>query len=286
MFGGNNGFGLDLGALLGNMMAKNSENSNGSNDMWGGGGWMMMWWIWILFFFVFGWGNEGGPFGNRGNNCSNGSGSMGYALPIGASFTDAAVQRGFDNQGVNNKLNGLENGLCSLGYDVLGQFGGVSQQLSNLGAQTSSAIAQLGYNFQQIANQNQIADMQRDFAIQQQFSQCCCDQKQQAAQTRYDMATLNCGTNTLIQNVERNITDAVNGVGNRIIDYLCQKENQQLLAENTFLKQSNELGRWAQSIVNQVRPDAVPAWLVQNPNGCCGNNQVCFNPNLPYNFGF
>ena len=212
---------------------------------------------------------------------------VGYSVPFGASFTDAAVQRGFDNQGVMNKLNGLENGICSLGYDILGQFSGVGQQIAAFSAQNAAAIAQLGYNNQLIANQNQIADMQRDFAIQQQFAQCCCDQKQQAAQTRYDMATLNCGTNTLIQNVERNVTDAVNGVGNRIIDYLCQKENQQLLAENTALKNSNELSRWAQSIVNQVRPDAVPAWLVQNPNGCnCNSNQNCCNNQTPYGFGW
>lgn len=293
MFGSNNGFGLDLGALLGSILPKAGENNgNNSNDMWGGGGWMWMWWIWIILFFFFGWGNEGGPFGNRGNNCSNGSGSnmVGYSVPFGASFTDAAVQRGFDNQGVMNKLNGLENGICSLGYDILGQFNGVGQQIAAFSAQNAAAIAQLGYNNQLIANQNQIADMQRDFAIQQQFAQCCCDQKQQAAQTRYDMATLNCGTNTLIQNVERNVTDAVNGVGNRIIDYLCQKENQQLLAENQQLKFSNQLNCFGDSIVERVRPTAGPAWLVQNPNSSYpypqNNNCCCNNQQTPFNFGF
>lgn len=52
---------------------------------------------WIFFlFFLLAW---GGNFGNWGGNGMNSTASA---------YTDSAIQRGFDNQAVMNKLNGLE----------------------------------------------------------------------------------------------------------------------------------------------------------------------------------
>lgn len=47
----------------------------------------------------------------------------------GAYATNADLQRGFDNQSVLNKLNGLENGMCQLGYDNLNQTTQLQQSL-------------------------------------------------------------------------------------------------------------------------------------------------------------
>lgn len=62
---------------------------------------------WIFFlFFLLAW---GGNFGNWGGNGMNSTASA---------YTDSAIQRGFDNQAVMNKLNGLENGICDGFYAV------------------------------------------------------------------------------------------------------------------------------------------------------------------------
>lgn len=54
---------------------------------------------WIFFlFFLLAW---GGNFGNWGGNGMNSTANA---------YTDSAIQRGFDNQSVTNKLNGLESG--------------------------------------------------------------------------------------------------------------------------------------------------------------------------------
>lgn len=75
--------------------------SNGFNG-WGGD--WMGWIVLFLIFGMFGWGGMGG-FGWGGG--------MGGASPyMTSAVTQADLQRGFDNQSVMNKLNGLESGLC------------------------------------------------------------------------------------------------------------------------------------------------------------------------------
>lgn len=82
--------------------ANNSYN-NGCNG-WGGD--WMGWIVLFLIFGMFGWGGMGG-FGWGGGM------GMGGASPyMTSAVTQADLQRGFDNQSVMNKLNGLESGLC------------------------------------------------------------------------------------------------------------------------------------------------------------------------------
>lgn len=96
-----------------------SGSNNRANDGfgWGGDG---AWWIIILFLFVFcGWGNGGWGFGgNRGNGTSD--------------FLDSAIQRGFDNQAVISKLDGINNGLCdgfyAMNTGMLTGFNGIGDR--------------------------------------------------------------------------------------------------------------------------------------------------------------
>ena len=82
--------------------ANNSYN-NGCNG-WGGD--WMGWIVLFLIFGMFGWGGMGG-FGWGGGM------GMGGASPyMTSAVAQADLQRGFDNQSVMNKLNGLESGLC------------------------------------------------------------------------------------------------------------------------------------------------------------------------------
>ena len=95
MFGGSSAPSIaDIAAVTGG-------GNNGWGNGWGGDGW----WVLIILFALFGgWGRGGAFGGNGGCGCD------------GACATVGDIQRGFDNQGVTNKLNGLEQGLSQLGY--------------------------------------------------------------------------------------------------------------------------------------------------------------------------
>lgn len=60
------------------------------------------------------------------------------------------VQRGFDTTGINNKLNGLENGLCDGFYaqntNLLNGFAGVSREIADCCCTTNRNIDQLRFD--------------------------------------------------------------------------------------------------------------------------------------------
>lgn len=70
----------------------------------GAGAWGGEWlWIIVVFALLFGWGNNGlGGFGGNGG---------GYAA---TAATQADIQRGFDNQAVISKLDGITNMILTM----------------------------------------------------------------------------------------------------------------------------------------------------------------------------
>ena len=240
----------DIAAVTGN---------NRDNDgMWGNGAW------WIVILLIFGWGGFGGN-GWGGNGAGNG-------------YTDAAIQRGFDNQAVVSKLDGINNGICSLGYDQLAQMNGINTN-----------ILQTGFGIQQAINADTVSGMQNTNAIQStltnmaaQNASCCCETQRQIergfADTNYNMATQACQTRQAIADSTRSI-----------LDYLCQDKIATLQAENNDLRRAASQDRQnallttamtaqTNQIINAVNPTAIPAYVVPNPNAYaygCGCNQSC-----------
>ena len=240
----------DIAAVTGN---------NRDNDgMWGNGAW------WIVILLIFGWGGFGGN-GWGGNGAGNG-------------YTDAAIQRGFDNQAVLSKLDGINNGICSLGYDQLAQMNGINTN-----------ILQTGFGIQQAINADTVSGMQNTNAIQStltnmaaQNASCCCETQRQIergfADTNYNMATQACQTRQAIADSTRSI-----------LDYLCQDKIATLQAENNDLRRAASQDRQnallttamtaqTNQIINAVNPTAIPAYVVPNPNAYaygCGCNQSC-----------
>lgn len=247
----NNGVSLaDIAAVTGN-----NRNNDG---MWGDGAW------WIVILLIFGWGGFGGN-GWGGNGAGNG-------------YTDAAIQRGFDNQTVVSKLDGISNGICSLGYDQLAQMNGINTN-----------ILQTGFGIQQAINADTVSGMQNTNAIQStltnmaaQNASCCCETQRQIergfADTNYNMATQACQTRQAIADSTRSI-----------LDYLCQDKIATLQAENNDLRRAASQDRQnallttamtaqTSQIINAVNPTAIPAYVVPNPNAYaygCGCNQSC-----------
>ena len=164
------------------MQATGYSDSNGA---WGDGGWL---WIIVVFALLFGWGNNGwGGFGS-----GNGSGYVATAA------TQADIQRGFDNQAVISKLDGINNGLCDGFYTqntaIMNGFHGVD-----------NAICNLGYQTQQGFNNTNVALMQGQNALQAQLADCCCQNREAIAQVRYDMAHDTCALQNTMNTNTRDI---------------------------------------------------------------------------------
>lgn len=238
--------------MTGILPVMNVDGNN--NDGWGNGG---GWWAWILILALFGWGGNGfGWGGNRnGSGCCCNNGQV-----------EASIQRGFDNQSVINKLNGLENGICSLGYDQLAQMNGIA-----------NTVQQTGWNLQQTMNQNAIAQMQRDFAAQQQAADCCCENRvgqmnivNQMDRNACAMTnTMNVNTRDIIDsynNGMRSISDQINaGFTNLRIQGL-EQENRRLEAALNRCDRDSALMATANNIVDRCCPSSRPAYLTCNPN--------------------
>ena len=236
----NNGVSLaDIAAVTGN-----NRNNDG---MWGDGAW------WIVILLIFGWGGFGGN-GWGGNGAGNG-------------YTDAAIQRGFDNQAVVSKLDGINNGICSLGYDQLAQMNGINTN-----------ILQTGFGIQQAINADTVSGMQNTNAIQStltnmeaQNASCCCETQRQIergfADTNYNMATQACQTRQAIADSTR-----------QVIDFLTQDKIATLTAENNDLRRAASQDRQnallttamtaqTNQILDAVRPTPVPAYPAASPCG-------------------
>lgn len=236
----NNGVSLaDIAAVTGN-----NRNNDG---MWGDGAW------WIVILLIFGWGGFGGN-GWGGNGAGNG-------------YTDAAIQRGFDNQAVVSKLDGINNGICSLGYDQLAQMNGINTN-----------ILQTGFGIQQAINADTIANMQNTNSLQAQLANCCCETREAIQNVNYNMATNTCALQNTLNSNTRDIIDSQQAGTRAIIDYLCQDKIATLTAENNDLRRAASQDRQnallttamtaqTSQILDAVRPTPVPAYPAASPCG-------------------
>lgn len=244
---------------LSDIAAATGNGANGNNGMWGND------WAWIIILLLFGWGRNG--FGGYGNN---GSGvADNYVLA--SDFSN--IERKLDNinNGIcdstfalNNTINGnfrtLDGAVCNLGYQALQNTNAIQTQLADCCCKTQTNIER--NTNQGILNTN---------AIQQQISSCCCDVEKMNLQNRFDNQTYNCNT-----------LQAIDKVGDRIIDYMAAEKAQTLRDENQALRLAASQSAQNQYIINALRPMPIPAYASCNPwaasygfNNCnsgCGCN--------------
>ena len=233
----------DIAAVTG---AQNCRN----NDGWGND-----WWAIIIILALFGgFGNRGGLFG----------GNSGYGCGSGAPATCSELQAGFNNQSVQNKLNGLENGLCSLGYDQLAQMNGIA-----------NAIQQGNFGLQQAINNASVAQMQDTNSISRQLSDCCCENRAAIKDVQYTAAmnnsallqAINAQTNAIVQNDNANYR----ALHDELVSYQMQQKDD-VIAELRSQVQALNLGVSQRNqndyLIDRLQPCAKPAYFVPNPN-CC-----------------
>ena len=185
------------------------------------------------------------------------------------------VQRGFDNQSVLNKLNGLENGLCDGFYSqnttMLQGFNGLQQTAMNGFHGVDNAICNLGYNVQSGFN-----------GLSAQLAQCCCDNRAAISEVRYDMATQACDTRNLIQSTTRDIIDNANANNRALLDFLVNDKISTLQAENQSLK--FKASQAEQNSFIAANQQAQTAELIRRLGADCPVNAVVVQPNTPVTF--
>jgi hypothetical protein len=85
------------------------------NGMGGGYGSDNYWWGLIILFALF-----GGNWNGRNNNFGADSPTVVYMDRGMSGGVGSEVQRGFDTSGIIAKLDGINSGICSLGYASYG----------------------------------------------------------------------------------------------------------------------------------------------------------------------
>lgn len=236
-----------------------ANTGNGGGFGWGGESiWMI---VLFLIFAIFGWGGNG--WGGNGNSGA----ADNYVLA--SDF--ATIQRQIDSAASTLERKGdiTQQGLCDGFYAVnttlLNGFAGVNQNMSN------------GFQTAELSRCNQQAAlMQQLNAMQMQAQQCCCDQRADTAQVRYDMAQQGCETRNAIQTATRDIIDNANCNSRAILDFLTQSKLQDLQTANQELRLQASQAAQNNYLISQLRPTPIPAYASCNPwaggsyNGCAG----------------
>lgn len=218
------------GYSLSDIAAVNGNNRGGfGDDYW-----------WIILLFLFGFGNNGWGNGNGGG-----------------ATTREEIAYGFDMNGLENGVRGIQQGLCdgfyAMNTGMLTGFGNIAQDINNSTNAITAGLTGLGT----------------------QMAQCCCDIRYENAKNfadlNYNLATQACET-------RHAITDSTR----QIIDFLTQDKIAALTAENQSLKfaasqanqnafiAANQDAQTAEIIRRLGRDCPVPAYVVPNPN-CCYN---------------
>ena len=225
------------GYSLSDIAAVSGGARNSDGGWFGGDG---AWWIILLFMFA-GWGNGGGWGGGAGN-------------------ARDAVSYGFDMNGLENGIRGLEHGLCDGFYEL------------NTGLLTGFGNT----NMAAMQNTNAITAQLSNMAAQS--ASCCCETQRLLerglCEVNYNILTQSNGINTGIANAARDIIENNNNGVRSILDFLTQDKIATLQAENQALRLTASQQAQNAFLIDQLGTKVpVPAYVVANPYanyGGCG----------------
>lgn len=236
-----------------------NEGSRGGNGSGFGGGWEGLLGLIVILALV---GRGIGGFGGIGG----GGGTSGGVVACGAPWaTQADVRAAVDQQTLISKIDegvygqantaftmnntirdgfhGVDNALCTIGYQAAQHASDMSRQLSECCCETRAAIKDVGIGVERAG-----------WNLSKQLSDCCCDFEKMNMQNRFDAAQANNGT--LL---------AIDKLGDRIIGYMADRDNQALRDEVQAYRLQASQAKQNQYLIDQLRPCPVPAYLTCNP---------------------
>ena len=185
-----------------------------------------------------GWGNESGLWFLFLLIAMMGGGGFGWGRNAYANegLTRTDMFEGFNNQNVMRKLDGINNGLCDGFY---------ATNTNNLQAQN-----QLQRDLCQGFSSVNAGISENRFASQQ----CCCETNRNIDAVRYENAKNTC-----------DIIQASNANTQRIIDMMTQDKIEALRTELQSAQLALQNNAQTQTLINELRPCAVPAYLTCSP---------------------
>ena len=292
VFDTNSGGSFDHTALIASLMNNRGvdpnlmammNNASRNQDSWGGGG---MWWIWVIILFWLWGGNGNGMFGRNG-------GLDGIPNQINNDYGREVLL-----QAINGNGQAISQLASTLNCDVNALQGAINQAQQSI----QSVGNQVGMSGQQIINAVQSGNCQ----LGNQIAQCCCSVTDAITRANYENQISNLNqTNTLKDSinfvnssVERGFAASDYATANQtcelknaiaaqttlINDKFCQLEMREMQNKIDALRQENTnlLLRASQeaqtaSIVNQIRPCPIPAYITCNPFGCNGYSGYPYN---------
>lgn len=227
--------------------------NNGGGLFGGDDSWLAL--IIILALFG-GWGGNGG-FGGFGGN-------------RGGCCEPCATKAELTAQGIVQKLDGITYGISDSTYAL---NNGIMQGFHGV----DNAICTLGYQNQQGFSN-----------LSAQLASCCCDTQRAIDGVNYNMAKGFCDLGNTIHNTTRDIIDSQNAGTRAILDFLTTDKIATLQAENQALKfkasqseqnaffTANQQAQTAELIRRLGADCPVNAYVVQPPTpvtfptNCCG----------------
>lgn len=240
------------GYSLADIAAATGGNNNRSNGAFGDDGW------WIILLFLM-WGNNGWGGGRNG------------------ATTREEIAYGFDMNGLENGVRGIQQGLCdgfyAMNTGMLNGFTGIQNTLCQGFSGVNAGMAQQTFDLSTQLHTMAAAN-----------ANCCCETQRAIergfADTNYNLATQACDTRRAIADSTRDIIDSNNAGVRSILDFLTQDKIAALTAENQSLKfaasqaaqnafiAANQEAQTAELIRRLDTPCPIPAYVVPNPN-CC-----------------
>ena len=227
---------MDDGFATGYMAGLDSGGgNNGGFGGWGDGIWAV-----IILAILFGNGGLGG-FGGGG-------------VGLNGALTRAELYDGFAIQNIDGAVRGVQQGICDSTYAlnnaITSGFHGVDNAICTLGYQT-----QQGFNA---------------------MKDCCCETQRLVERGFCDIGNaVNMQTRDIIENQNANYRGIMDFL---VTEKLASKDAQiaQLQgalgrAEDRSYYAANQEAQTAELIRRLRTPEAVPAYVVPNPNCCYGN---------------
>lgn len=219
-------------------------------------------WCFLLLFLL---GFNGNGFGNRNEGITN-----------DFMFNNINNDLGRFEQTANTRFNGIDNGICQLGYNNLSaskdaQIQGMANTNTLLGSMDrgfdglNSGITQLGYSnllaskdaeIRGLMNTNtMMSSFDNKFeSLSKQLADCCCADRLDNQAIRYEMAKNTC-----------EIVTAGDKNTDRIINHLVQDKMQDLRDSKIALELQVSQQAQTAAIVDAVRPFPKPSYNTCSP---------------------
>lgn len=235
--------------MLTGFLAGQADSNNNSGGFGGFGEGL---WAVIILAMIFNGGFGFGGFGGGG----------GY---LNGALTRAELYDGFATQNIDSAVRGVQQGICDSTYALTNAINGGFHGVDN-------AVCSLGYNMQSGFNQ-----------IGHQISDCCCTTQRAIDGVNFNMAKGLCDLGNVINMQTRDLIDNQNANYRSIMDFMVQEKlsskDAQIAQLQAQLSQSqqnafitaNQEAQTAELIRRLRTPEAVPAYVVPNPNCCYGN---------------